>query len=304
MARLVRASVAVPAAEVERAVAAFENAGVFNSVIEWDVPEPVEEPWPGHQQRTERAEVAAYLAPQRWSQIAPRLQAALADLWGQSPPQAHAANVPNRNWRTAWHEHFPLVRIPGTPAIVVRPPQIGYEAKPGEIVIDLAPGLAFGTGLHQSTRLSLALLAETVREGMSVLDVGTGSGILAVAAANLGAASVVATDIDPLAVEAAEDTARRNRLSERIEVREQSVPAGERFELVVANLTADLLQGLADELAAALEPGGCLIASGLIERRRDEVVEAFGRRGLAVVGERSEDEWRGLVFGRRVPDSL
>lgn len=304
MARLVRAFVAVPAAEVERAVAAFEIAGIFSSVIEWDVAEPVEEPWPGYEQRTERAEVAAYLAPQRWSQIAPRLQAALADLWGQLPPQAHAANVPNRNWRTAWHEHFPLVRIPGTPAIVVRPPQIDYEPKPGEIVIDLAPGLAFGTGLHQSTRLSLALLAETVREGMSVLDVGTGSGILAVAAANLGAASVVATDIDPLAVEAAEDTARRNRLPERIEVREQSVPAGERFELVVANLTADLLQGLADELVAALEPGGRLIASGLIERRRDEVVEAFGRRGLAVVGERSEDEWRGLVFGRRVPDSL
>ena len=196
------------------------------------------------------------------------------------------------------------MRIPATPAIVVRPPQIEYEPKPGEIVIDLAPGLAFGTGLHQSTRLSLALLAETVTEGMSVLDVGTGSGILAVAAAKLGAASVVATDIDPLAVDAAGDTARRNRLMEWIEVRELSIPPDAQFDLVVANLTADLLQGLADDLTGALSESGRLIASGLIERRRDEVVEAFGRRGLELVGERSEDEWRGLLFGRRVPDSL
>ena len=297
MARLVRASVAVPAADVERAIAAFEIAGVFNSVVEWDVPEPVEEPWPGHDQRTETAQVIAYLPPQRWSQIAPRLAAALDDLWSESPPQARAESLPQRNWRTVWHEHFELVRIPGRRVIVVRPPHVDYRPKNGEIVIDLAPGLAFGTGLHQSTRLCLALLAETVRDGMSVLDVGTGSGILAVAAAQLGASSVVATDIDPLAVEAAQDTARRNRLVERIEVRELSIPVGERFELVAANLTADLLQGLADGLVGSLSPGGRLIASGLIERRRDEVVEAFRDRGLELLAERSEDEWRGLVFG-------
>lgn len=297
MPRLVRAAVAVPAAEVERAIAAFEIAGVFNSVVEWDVTEPVEEPWPGQDHRTETAQVAAYLAAQRWSQIAPRLVAALDDLWEDSPPPARAENLPHRNWRTAWHEHFELVRIPGRRVIVVRPPHIDYRPQPGEVVIDLAPGLAFGTGLHQSTRLALALLAELVLDGVSVLDVGTGSGILAAAAAQLGAGSVVATDIDPLAVEAALDTTRRNRLSERIEVRELSVPAGEVFDLVVANLTADLLQGLADELAAALAPGGRLIASGLIDRRRDEVAAAFRGRGLAVVGERSEDEWRGLVFG-------
>ncbi len=297
MARLVRASVAVPAADVERAIAAFEIAGVFNSVVEWDVAEPVEEPWPGHDQRTETAQVIAYLPPQRWSQIAPRLAAALDDLWSESPPQARAESLPQRNWRTAWHEHFELVRIPGRRVIVVRPPHVDYRPKNGEIVIELAPGLAFGTGLHQSTRLCLALLAETVKDGMSVLDVGTGSGILAVAAAKLGASSVVATDIDPLAVEAAQDTARRNRLAERIEVRELSIPVGERFELVVANLTADLLQGLADGLVGSLSPGGRLITSGLIERRRDEVVEAFRDRGLELLGERSEDEWRGLVFG-------
>ena len=298
MARMVRASIAVPAAEVERAVAAFEIAGVYNSAIEWDVSEPVEELWPRHDQRAETAQVAAYLSPRSWSQIAPRLAAALRDLWDQTPPQAQAASLPNRNWRTAWHDHFTLVRIPTTPVIVVRPPHIDYQPRSDEIVIDLAPGLAFGTGLHQSTRLCLALLAETVRDGISVLDVGTGSGILAVAAARLGASSVLATDIDPLAVDAAQDTARRNRLRQQIEVRELSIPAEERFDLVVANLTADLLQGLADELVSALKPEGRLIVSGLIDRRRDEVAEAFHSHGLELWSERSEDEWRGLVFAK------
>ena len=159
-----------------------------------------------------------------------------------SEPLFTVEQLPDRDWRTAWHDHFDIVRVPGPKTIIVRPPHRPYEADAGELVIDLVPGLAFGTGQHQSTRLCLRLLSELIQRGERVLDVGTGSGILAVAAAKLGAASVTATDIDPLAVDAARQTARRNGLADRIDVREASIPADERYDLVIANLTADLLQ--------------------------------------------------------------
>ena len=212
--------------------------------------------------------------------------------------------MPSRDWRTAWHDHFDLVRVPGAKPIIVRPPHIAYDAKPDELVIDLVPGLAFGTGQHQSTRLCLRLLAEMIAGGERVLDVGTGSGILAVAAAKLGAASVVATDIDPLAVDAAHQTVRQNQLLDRVEIRESSIPSDEQFDLVVANLTADILQYLAGDLARALAPGGRLIASGLIADRQDEVVATFSDCGLRLQVDRSEDEWQALALQGPPEDSL
>ena len=209
--------------------------------------------------------------------------------------------LPNRDWRTAWHEYFDLVRIVSqqrtAPTIVVRPPQIAYQPQPDEIVIDLAPGLAFGTGQHQSTRLCLGLLAQYVWQGASLLDVGTGSGVLAAAAAKLGASSVLATDIDLLAVDAARDTVRRNQLDDLVLVQRGSVPTDQvgPFDLISANLTADILQSLASELARALRPSGLLIASGLIIERRDEVAATLAQVGLTMIDQRQEDEWVGLV---------
>ena len=295
--KLLRVALSVDAAEAELAVAAWELAGVHNSSVEYVLGEPTEEPWPGHDNRPMhdgRAEVAAYLSAEQWSQIEASARASAAALLG-GEQLFHVKHLPNRDWRTAWHDHFDLVRVPGPKPIVIRPPHIPYDAKPSEVVIDLVPGLAFGTGQHQSTRLSLGLLAEQIRGGERVLDVGTGSGILAVAAAELGASSVVAVDIDPLAVDAARQTVRQNRLVERVEVREGSIPADERFDLITANLTADLLQYLASDLAGAVNPGGLLIASGLISARRDEVASALGDVGLQLRSERSEDDWLGLV---------
>ena len=241
-----------------------------------------------------RAEVVAYLSAEQWREIEEPVQASTARLFEEAQAFQVTA-LPSRDWRTAWHEHFNIVRVRGPRTIIVRPPHIPYAAEPDEVVIDLVPGLAFGTGQHQSTRLCLALLAELIQGGEQVLDVGTGSGILAVAAARLGAASVVATDIDPLAVDAARQTVRQNQLADRVVVRETSIPADERFDVVVANLTADLLQYLAADLAAALMPGGTLIASGLIEPRQAEVGSALADCGLRFLAARSEDEWRALV---------
>ena len=293
--KLLRAAIPVQAADVERAIAAFELAGVFDSAVEWEIGEPVEEPsWGRPAPLPERAEVAAYLPPRRWNEIAADFEAALAQLWSPgSAPTPAVSKVPQRDWRTAWHEHFGIVRIRAGRGIAIRPPHLAYEPSDGEVVIDLAPGLAFGTGQHQSTRLALALLAEAMAEhtARNVLDLGTGSGILAVAAAKLGAETVTAVDIDPIAVEAARDAARRNGVAHRVQVLEGSVPAGAQYDLVLANLTADLLQGLAEEIAAAAASGGRVIVSGFLTARSGEVVEALAQVGLRVVRTRIEDEW-------------
>ena len=300
--KLVRAAVAVEAADVERAIAAFELVGVYNSAVEWQVGEPVEEPsWGRAAPLPERAEVAAYLPPQRWDELAAPLAEALARLWSpRAAPPLAAADVPQRDWRTAWHEHFELVRVPAARTIVIRPPHLAYEASGGEVVIDLAPGLAFGTGQHQSTRLALALLADAMTEApaRTVLDVGTGSGILAVAAAQLGAQTITAVDIDPLAVDAARETARRNGVADQVQVSEGSVPTDQRYGLVLANLTADLLQGLASELGDAALPGGRLIASGFLHARKQEVADALEKAGFSVAQAQSEDEWSALLAAK------
>ena len=270
-------------------------AGVHNSSVEYVLSEPTEEPWPGHDNRTERAEVVGYLTVDQWNEVEPSLRESTAQLLNERRTIA-VEQLPDRDWRTAWHEYFEVVRVPGPRTIVVRPPHISYPGKPDEIVIDLVPGLAFGTGQHQSTRLCLSLLAEQIQGGERVLDVGTGSGILAVAAAKLGAASVVATDIDPVAADAARQTVRQNQLAERVRVQEGSIPTDDQFDLVVANLTADLLQFLAEDLAGALMQGGRLIVSGLISTRQDEVAAALTNRSLQLQTVLTEDEWRALLL--------
>ena len=315
---LLRVAIAVAATDVEPAIVVWELAGISNSSVEYvldPLAEPTEEPWPGHDNRPQadgRAEVVAYLSAEQWAKLEPRVRNAADDLL-DSEHTFHVKQLPNRDWRTAWHDHFDIVRIPPDPrqpreggnlvppTLIIRPPHIPYDAKPNELVIDLVPGLAFGTGQHQSTRLCLRLLAEQVVGGERMLDVGTGSGILAVAAAKLGTGSVLATDIDPLAVDAARQTARQNQLSDRVEVREASIPAGQQFDLITANLTADLLQHLAPDLANALSPQGRVIASGLIDARQEEVAETLAEVGLSLESYRREDQWRAMVLSRPEP---
>lgn len=292
---LTRISVQVDAADAERAVEAFTAAGIPNSVVEWQISEPYEEAFGAPPPAPEAAQVAAYIPADRAGATAAAVQQALQTAWHPAPPpQITREPVKDRDWRTAWHDHFDIVRIPAKRPIIIRPPHREYHPKPGETVIDLAPGLAFGTGQHQSTRLALKLLSEAIPEGATptVLDVGTGSGILAVAAAQLGASRVHAVDIDPLAVEAARETARRNGVADRVTVEEGSVPNGQRYDLVVANLTADLLQYLAADLSAATTR--MLIISGFVIAREIEVRTYLAEFGLLCMCAETENEWSTL----------
>ena len=205
--------------------------------------------------------------------------------------------VHEADWAEAWKAHFPVLRVGRR--IVIKPTWREHAARPGDVILDLDPGMAFGTGLHPTTRLCLTGVESVADrgqlDGARVLDVGCGSGILALAAAKLGAASVLGVDTDPIAVEATIANAGRNGLAERIAARAGSLPSGEPgFDVVLANLIASVLIALAAPLRDELRPGGTLLASGIFEDREADVRAAFTATGLAVTERTVEGEWVAL----------
>jgi ribosomal protein L11 methyltransferase len=211
--------------------------------------------------------------------------------------------VHETDWADAWKAYFPVMRI--GQHIVIRPTWRRHRRRPGDVVVAMDPGMAFGTGLHPTTRLCLAALEPLADRaklvGARVLDVGCGSGILAIAALQLGAASAVGVDTDPIAIESTLANARRNRLTRRIRAWVGSLPTGApRFDVVLANLIAGVLVTLADGLAAEMRPGGTLIASGIFVDREHDVIAALEGAGLTIASRTAEGEWIALEARRPV----
>jgi ribosomal protein L11 methyltransferase len=199
-------------------------------------------------------------------------------------------------WRDEWKKHFAPFRL--TDRITIRPPWEAYEPRePREIVLELEPGRAFGTGLHATTAL-VARALEAFGPRMSnaeVLDVGTGSGILALVAVALGAARARAIDVDPDAVLVTADNARRNEFERRIDASVTPVVEipGD-FDVVVANIEARVLVDLSAALAARVRPGGVLVLSGILSDQEEDVTRAFG--SLRMRAAPHENEWVALVL--------
>jgi ribosomal protein L11 methyltransferase len=209
--------------------------------------------------------------------------------------------VAEADWADAWKAYFPVMRVGRR--LVIRPTWRRHRAKPGDVVLALDPGMAFGTGLHPTTRLCLATLEAAADRGelagARVLDVGCGSGILAIAAAKLGAASVLGVDTDPIAIDATLANARRNRLGRRIRAGAGSLPSGEpAHDIVLANLIASVLIALAVPLRDELRPGGLMLASGIFADREAEVAAAFRATGLTIEARSVEGEWVALAVRR------
>ncbi|MXZ20396.1 MAG: 50S ribosomal protein L11 methyltransferase [Caldilineaceae bacterium SB0665_bin_25] len=219
-------------------------------------------------------------------------------------PEPVVRTVKEEDWAHAWKRHYKPMRIGRR--VLLTPAWEKPEPLPDDLVVRLEPGMAFGTGLHPTTRLCVAALEEWVRPGDSFLDVGTGSGVLAIVAAKLGARPVWATDIDPLAIRAASENALRNGIAlapEILHIQQGSIPAGQpgRFQVVAANILAEVLVGLFDgtydtvSLAEPLAPGGRLILSGILEEKSEIVLSAAARYGLKEVERTQEADWVALV---------
>ena len=205
--------------------------------------------------------------------------------------------VHEADWAEAWKTYFPVLRVGRR--LVIRPTWRRHRRRAGDVVLALDPGMAFGTGLHPTTRLCLAgieaLADRGVLAGGRVLDVGCGSGILAIVALKLGAMTAIGLDTDPIAVEATLANARRNAVARRLRVRHGSLPSAEAaFDVVLANLIAGVLVPLAPLLRDELRPGGSLLASGIFVDREADVQTAFEAAGLGVVGRSAEGDWVAL----------
>jgi len=252
---------------------------------------------------TQRATIKGYLAESD-SETARKLEIALLLLSDSAPiSEPRVRMLEPEDWADSWKAYFP-VRHVGRSLVIV-PTWQTYAPQPGERIIRLDPGMAFGTGLHPTTRLCLMAMERCLEPGWRVLDVGTGSGILAIAGALLGARSVDALDVDPVAVTVASANARLNGVSSLIRVTRatlgevpdpevrQHVETG--YDLVVSNILAETISLMAPHLARAVRSGGVVIASGILSTKAEMVTQALSAHGLAVTDQLQEEDWVALV---------
>jgi ribosomal protein L11 methyltransferase len=213
--------------------------------------------------------------------------------------ELHTRLIEEADWAEAWKAHYHVLHLGRR--LVIKPSWRRHRRTGDEVVIDLDPGMAFGTGLHPTTRLCLEALEDRAERGSlgRALDVGCGSGILSIAAVRLGATRALGVDIDPIAIEATLANARHNRVGRRVRAREGTIPSGEGpFDLVLANLIAGVLIEHAATLAAELVPGGTLIASGIFTDRDAETQRALERGGFRILSRWHETDWVALEADR------
>lgn len=207
-------------------------------------------------------------------------------------------DLPEEEWQDAWKAHFNLMKI--GQRLVIQPTWIDYQPEPGEAVIEIDPGLAFGTGYHPTTYTCLEAMETLVANGAAVLDLGTGSGILSIAAIRLGADSVVALDIDSQAVRAARGNFRRTRTSQQVTLIQGSLPHARvkpgQFDLALANISARAICDRAQFIVAAMRNTGVIVASGMMRDQSPQVMNTLLELGCTFAGEWPRDEWVTMAF--------
>jgi ribosomal protein L11 methyltransferase len=208
--------------------------------------------------------------------------------------------VADQDWAHAWKKHFHVMRI--TDRIVVKPAWKSFDPAPEDLVIHLDPGMAFGTGTHPSTCMSLKQIQDVLVPGHSFLDVGCGSGILMIAAAGLGASRMTGIDTDPTAVEVAGENLAKNRIDPekyRLSAGTLDQLGPEPFDLIAANIIAQTLAAIMGDIRKRLAPHGRAILSGIIRERQPEVEAALAEHHLAVLHLDTEEEWVTMTVGHQ-----
>ncbi|MFZ3170904.1 MAG: 50S ribosomal protein L11 methyltransferase [Carboxydocellales bacterium] len=201
------------------------------------------------------------------------------------------STVEDEDWATSWKAYYKPEKVGFR--VVIKPTWEEYTPKSGDLVVELDPGMAFGTGTHPTTVMCILALEENIQGGEKVFDVGTGSGVLAIVAAMLGAADITAVDLDETAVRVAAENVEYNDVSDRIRVREGNlldVVEG-KANVVVANIIADIIIMACPDVYVALEPEGLFIASGIIEERFEEVKTALEVAGFKIATSTHQEGW-------------
>mgnify|MGYP001826232255 FL=1 len=284
-------SIDIDGDDVERLTEFFNAAGAL-SVTTLDAgDEPLLEPAPGETPLWRRVRVSALLAAD--TDIA-QLQASLASAFPDLAQEISTERIDDRDWSETWRDSFSAMRFGERLWIV---PSGEACPDPEAVVIHLDPGLAFGTGTHATTALCLEWLDAHAPAGKTVIDYGCGSGILAIAAHKLGAASVQAVDIDPQALQATRDNAVRNGIDTGLGVSLPSALAGTPVDLVVANILANPLIELSNVLCALLVSGGQIVMTGILAEQAGEVMSAY-REAIDFADPVERDEWV-LLSGRK-----
>lgn len=243
-------------------------------------------------------------------QVAPRIEELTDFNIDTGEVRYEIKTVNEEEWATAWKQYFKPIRV--SERLTIKPTWEEYSpSSPEERIIELDPGMAFGTGTHPTTSLCLKTLESVIQGGEEVIDVGTGSGILSIGAVHLGVSKVLALDLDPVAVSSAKENVRLNGLEDRIRVMESdllSVLKGGNtnqlnvtlpVQIVVANILAEVILLFVDDVYAALQPGGVYIASGIYKNKADIVEQALLASGFDIADIYREDDWVAFAARKR-----
>lgn len=307
--RWVEVRVAVPGPDAERVAQVLEAVAPAGAAIEHGFRASDGGDWLARPTASGEAQVRVWLPapaeprPGVEDEACARVRAALNPLGLAEVPEPEATLVEPPDWSREWRRFYRPLRVG---RLLISPPWENLPSSPGEVRVVIDPGGAFGTGHHESTRLCLRALDSELVPGSHVVDLGTGSGIFAVAAALLGAASVRALDTDPEAVEAAGESARLNGVGGRVVVAAGSLGGSwpwrgsgiEAADLLLANLSGPLVAQLAPDLARLLRPGGIVVTAGYLAGGAPDVREALRSAGLRTLRVESEGEWRCHVARR------
>ena len=209
-------------------------------------------------------------------------------------------SVREEDWANAWRKYYHPIRT-GSHLVIV-PAWQDYQPENGDVIVRMEPGMAFGTGTHETTRLCASLIELHMPKGADVLDIGTGSGILAIAESKLGAKSVYACDIDAAAVDVARRNCEENGVA-NVVCEQADLLTGEgvedrEYDFASANIVADILIRLAPQAARYIKTGGSIVMSGIISSRADEVIAAMESGGFAVADAMTENDWQAFCFKR------
>jgi len=209
--------------------------------------------------------------------------------------EIYKREVKQENWENEWKKYFNVQKV--SDSIIIKPSWEEYTAKEGEKIIDIDPGMAFGTGTHETTRMCINAIEKYMNKGDSLIDIGCGSGILSIAAAHLGAEKVIAVDLDKLAVKVSKENVDLNGFSNTIDVRYGDLTdvIDEKADVIVANIIADIIAKLSENIADFMKDGGYFISSGIINDKKDFVISKLKENNFDIIEENNDGEWNCIV---------